>query len=98
MGKTGFPAPVPRQGTPKGKVYRRHRFLSKPDKAISDYTLTPRCIFFIFYDSDVKILPFVAAAPLWGLAVLKFDVKLLFHVNDADLLRILKEAPMAWRD
>jgi hypothetical protein len=37
----------------------------------------------------------VAAAPLWGLAVLKFDVKLPFHVNDADLLRILKETPMS---
>jgi hypothetical protein len=41
---------------------------------------------------------FVAAAPLWGLAVLKFGVKLPFHVNDADLLRILKETPMAWLD
>jgi hypothetical protein len=38
----------------------------------------------------------VAAAPLWGLAVLKFDVKLPFHVNDADLLRILKETTMSW--
>jgi hypothetical protein len=49
---------------------------------------------------------FVAATHLWGLAVLKFDVKLPFrraqvepfHLNDADLLRILKETPMAWLD
>jgi hypothetical protein len=58
--------------------------------------LLSRPQFFASTHGQAVTSTFVVVGALWGLAVLRFKAKLPFHVNDANILRILKETPMAW--